>query len=462
MEKQERGFHTIGGMLLTGTWWVHLVGFICTLLRIKIPYIPTPKQEKFQDAWKLSIPNILMIILSISAIVYGINYDWSPYSLMMAGFALVNILILSFTVLIGQQKFMRKLSRFIGARKKTMHSLRDGFYNFKHRGIFSPLRNIMVIGFSLFFLIAGSYAWKNRYKGLLLSDLKPPIEKKSEGFYLGIPLAELDENLPFSDYRSDLVSANINWEDSFAVEQTIMGMMGLISKNSRSQLLINWLPEGNTESENSFVSIAEGKYDDYLIHTAKYIQEYDHTVFINFAPEVGNPNNRYALPTGEYTFAYQNAWKHVFHTFAEQGISNVVWVWTPYSSESTNFFYPGSEYVDWVGVPYRGGFHKEEFIKAYDEFSQIFAPFPTLIIDQTEGKCQDFHQCSREIGVLMRDSFPEIQGWVVNNKLDEKNFRPQWEALSAEINKVKAFNSPPFIPEKKRKSSLLAENDKES
>ncbi|MCB0841755.1 MAG: glycosyltransferase [Bacteroidetes bacterium] len=456
LEQQERGFHMIGGILLTGTWWVHVVGFVCTLLRINIPYIPTPKQDKAQNAWSLSIPNILAVVISLAAILYGLSYDWSPYSVMMAGFAMTNMMILGFTVMMGQQKLLHRISRFIRARGKFMHWLRDGFYNFKHRGIFSPLRNVAVIGITLFIIIAGSYAWKNRYRGLKLAELKPQIEKPSEGFYLGVPLSEKRKSQPYKANRADLLMSTVKWQDTLALNQTIDLMQRLAIADSRSQVLINWLPDTNRVEKNPFEAIASGEYDKYLNEVARSFQHFDQTVFVNFAPEVGNPEKPYALPSGEYTFAYQNAWKHVFHTFADLGVANVVWVWTPYSIESTNFFYPGSEYVDWVGIPYRGEFHKDEFARAYGAFSDIFSPFPTLVFDQSEGKCQDLHACSRELGVLMRDSFPEIQGWVLDNELENGDFAAQWQALTREMNKFRAFAPPPFIPEKKKNPSLLA------
>lgn len=41
---QEHGIHVFGGLLRVGTWWVYIVGFVYTLLNIKVPYIPTPKE----------------------------------------------------------------------------------------------------------------------------------------------------------------------------------------------------------------------------------------------------------------------------------------------------------------------------------------------------------------------------------------------------------------------------------
>ena len=46
MEDEERGFHVVGGLLLIGTWWVYILSFFYTIIRKKVPYIPTPKENK--------------------------------------------------------------------------------------------------------------------------------------------------------------------------------------------------------------------------------------------------------------------------------------------------------------------------------------------------------------------------------------------------------------------------------
>src|SRR5690349_8078088 len=55
--------------------------------------------------------------------------------------------------------------------------------------------------------------------------------------------------------------------------------------------------------------------------------------------------------------AYVKAWRRLHRIFGEQGADNVAWVWSPNwnSSPDTSWnrfqrYYPGDEYVDWVGV----------------------------------------------------------------------------------------------------------------
>ncbi len=109
-EKNESGFHMFGGILRTGTWWVFSLGLIYSIFRIKVPYIPTPKDDKPQNNYLLNLPNITVCVISIWAIYYsqleyGHLYD-NPYVQMMALFSLVNVSILGGIILIGQEKWM--------------------------------------------------------------------------------------------------------------------------------------------------------------------------------------------------------------------------------------------------------------------------------------------------------------------------------------------------------------------
>lgn len=117
LEKNEKGFHLFGGILRTGTWWIFMLGFIYSILRVKVPYIPTPKDDKPKNNYLLSLPNFLVILASFWAIAYsqleyGHLYD-NPYVQMMALFTLTNVVILGSIVVIGQERFMEWVRHYL-------------------------------------------------------------------------------------------------------------------------------------------------------------------------------------------------------------------------------------------------------------------------------------------------------------------------------------------------------------
>ncbi|MBB6610677.1 glycosyltransferase [Pontibacter sp. Tf4] len=109
-EQNENGFHLFGGILRTGTWWVFCLGLVYSILRIRVPYIPTPKDDKPRNNYLLNLPNLAVCGISVGAIYYSqIEYGHlysNPYVQMMALFALVNVTILGSIVLIGQEKWV--------------------------------------------------------------------------------------------------------------------------------------------------------------------------------------------------------------------------------------------------------------------------------------------------------------------------------------------------------------------
>ena len=74
-------------------------GFLCAVFRVKIPYIPTPKDNTPEDNWKLAVPNLVAAGLSIAAVIYGLRMDWTPFSLLIAAFALSNAVQLLFVAM---------------------------------------------------------------------------------------------------------------------------------------------------------------------------------------------------------------------------------------------------------------------------------------------------------------------------------------------------------------------------
>ncbi|UOQ77694.1 glycosyltransferase [Hymenobacter sp. 5516J-16] len=108
-EPQEAGLHLAGGILRVGTWWVYLLGFVYTLLRVRVPYIPTPKEGHGRNELKICLPNLLTIVLCAVAVKYAGRVDWSPYSRLMAFLATTNAAILFAAVGMGQHTWVRTL-----------------------------------------------------------------------------------------------------------------------------------------------------------------------------------------------------------------------------------------------------------------------------------------------------------------------------------------------------------------
>ncbi len=99
-------------------------------------------------------------------------------------------------------------------------------------------------------------------------------------------------------------------------------------------------------------SIAKGDYDFYIVPWAKAAAAYHRPIFLRFAHEMNDP---YRYPwgpqNGNRPDDFVAAWRHVHLIFQKMSATNVLWVWSPHISMPWfEYYYPGPEYVDWIGV----------------------------------------------------------------------------------------------------------------
>lgn len=164
MEDEERGFHVVGGLLLIGTWWIFILGFVYTLAGKKIPYVPTPKDGNEANNWPLNIPNMVVLGASLAAIVYGLYQDLNPYNIIMAGFAGINCFFMCFNIAASRQQQLNVLSHkhpALHSLSKWIKELKGNFWILRRR-IYSGMRTaaflimILLISLTIYFGIFSS------------------------------------------------------------------------------------------------------------------------------------------------------------------------------------------------------------------------------------------------------------------------------------------------------------------
>jgi hypothetical protein len=166
------------------------------------------------------------------------------------------------------------------------------------------------------------------------------------------------------DYKFPIISFYSAWGDK-PTQQFPLRMVETIH-NMGSVPLITWepwvvdfdnrlrknLPPVAEREYNSLAAIARGEYDFYLVPWAKAAAQYHKPIFLRFAHEMNDP---YRYPwgpqNGNRPDDFVAAWRHVHLIFQKMGATNVLWVWSPHISMPWfQYYYPGPEYVDWVGI----------------------------------------------------------------------------------------------------------------
>ncbi len=99
-------------------------------------------------------------------------------------------------------------------------------------------------------------------------------------------------------------------------------------------------------------TITNGDHDDYIREWLSKAADWKGPMFVRFAHEMNG--NWY--PWGSHLNLPQDyvaAWRHVVDLSRELGANNITWVWSPNElneQDVLDHFYPGDDYVDWIGV----------------------------------------------------------------------------------------------------------------
>ncbi len=117
---------------------------------------------------------------------------------------------------------------------------------------------------------------------------------------------------------------------------------------------------------------ANGSYDKVIKKYSKWAKSVDRPIYLRIGYEFDGPHN--AMEPDEYVAAY----RRIVDMMRDQGVENVAFVWhsyifEPYKGYSIEDYYPGDDYVDWVGVSMFGLLYAEADLLEYGNAVLDFA-----------------------------------------------------------------------------------------
>jgi Glycosyl hydrolase family 26 len=199
--------------------------------------------------------------------------------------------------------------------------------------------------------------------------------------------------------------------------------------------------------------VASGKFDSYVKRWAQAAAKFSYPIYMRYAHEMNGPWYPWGYGVKGNTAAqYVKAWRHVHDIFVANGATNVVWVWAPNaitksSKVSLKTYYPGDNYVDYVGpVGYARG-DKDTFKSVFSLTFASIAKFTQKPILISETAC--FTKLKRQsacVADFMKSMTknPSIVGFVWFNSASKKS---AWH-LSAASAKAFKTNLANFIATK--------------
>ena len=172
-------------------------------------------------------------------------------------------------------------------------------------------------------------------------------------------------------------------------------------KDAGARVMVTWEPlqEGqasNNQPNFTYARIMEGAQDACITQFAQQIKDFGQPVLLRMMHEMqGQSNNWTGVANGNDPQGYINVFRKVVDMFRAAGATNARFVWSPdhaappevpYPSNDMRNYYPGSGYVDFIGVsgynwgadPNRGG--------GWQLARQVFETFLTLSLREFPGK----------------------------------------------------------------------------
>jgi hypothetical protein len=460
LSPSERGFHILGGVLLTGTWWVHLIGFLCSCARVRVPYLPTPKDGRARDDLLLAAPNAAAAAVCLVAAVVGLRLDSSPYTLVMAGMAIWHAVALSTVAVLGQQRTLARLRRTLRVLVDALRPARlvGGRFNLTLQSAMReyPVAAAVLACAAMLPLsclpvrrspgIGHEMPWSGLIKA-----------KETGGFYSGVYLpgenpreavaevARLEER---SGLRFGIVSLYQSWGPGRDYDFPLEAARAIRRRGAIP--MITWEPwtrrfdwpdslEWLREDRRVFAEVLLGRFDEHLRRWAGQLRDFGEPVFLRFAHEMDNPMYPWSEAGGNTAEEFVLAWRYVVKTFQREGASNVAWVWSPLRSNRLDDYFPGRRFVDWIGLT---ALNYGEAGGAWRPLPAIYEPFrrwrrerghehPVLFAEfGSTAHGGDPARWVEESLLQTVRSWPEVEGIVFFHSDRDRNWPTPWRPAS--------------------------------
>ncbi|AVH57043.1 MULTISPECIES: glycoside hydrolase family 26 protein [Streptomyces] len=179
-------------------------------------------------------------------------------------------------------------------------------------------------------------------------DVRPLLQPAKK--YFGVARAKAPHSMePVDDYtrlvgkRPNLIRYYAAWGDGFDAT----GVRN--AWNTGALTIVSWEPQ-----KTSLTEIADGETDAYIKEYATAVRTLNIPVAISFADEMNGDWEKWGI-TETTPKEYVRAWRHIHDVFEDVGATHVIWAWSPNiikpdTHDDLSRFYPGENYVDWVGL----------------------------------------------------------------------------------------------------------------
>ncbi len=445
IERHEVGFHLAGGILASGTWWVYVLGFVYTVLRIKVPYIPTPKDDRPRNHVLLVLPNLLMSVLILLTISYGI-YWYGRFALnniyfqLMIGFGLLNAFILLLNVLAGQERTLLEVRNWmsvLSASRAAVWNVRIRVWNVRY-GLYNWLRRAAIPLFFgvLLITIAMSVLTYRRSTASAPPNLR---YANTQPFYTGMASYAHLPATGTSISSRPIIPYHLGWS---VKTRSIIPLPPKLDVHTQLPLLYiepAGIQPGSEQTIRAFLlSIIRGERDAALHRFVLETRAYDRFVFASFMPEFDNVARPWGVEQTGNLILCRQAWQYIVQYCQDQKATNITWVWCPFLPSTLVTHYPGNSFVDWLGFdvtndPSQASDKKNHsFAALFQQAHTAVRTHPAYSIRQkpilithlaSVADQLDTAQWTGEAIELLQERYPTVRGVIFRDENEWRTYR---------------------------------------
>ncbi len=217
------------------------------------------------------------------------------------------------------------------------------------------------------------------------------------------------------------------------------------------------IPVESCDCQLPNAEVAAGKVDSTIRARADALKAFGYPVFVRYMWEMNLPSSpafrqicydpATDLPNGQFSpEEFIAAWDRIRAIFAQEGATNVVWVWNPSGGTNPLAYYPGPSETDWVG------FDRYDIgnLSMVSTFKQPYAWLSVLnkpiMVGETGATLQEQPQYFANASATLQSDFPDIKAFVYFDSANPNYAGPfNWAITSTTFSAFVAMANQPYF-----------------
>ena len=206
---------------------------------------------------------------------------------------------------------------------------------------------------------------------------------------------------------------------------------------------------GNNDEKNLLADIVKGKYDTCIDKTIKILSEFSGRMYISWGHEMDQDLTKRYPWSGKDPESYILAYRYIHDKLNKTLNNKIMWIWAPVVKQGCEKYWPGSEYVDFIGIPiysypvwdksYYG--HIRSFKSWYDEKYALIKKFqkPIIIVELGVTGSSDYQTFWLQEAFQNINNLPSVEMILffyaadISGSWGEKIETPDWRTDSGTV-----------------------------